>query len=107
MALFEKGRQKTGGRIKGARNKLSGAFVEALAKDFEEHGEEAIRVARVERPTEYLKVIASIIPKEFEINDNRLMDLSDDELDRVIEFVRAHLSGFAGEADSREEPSLQ
>jgi hypothetical protein len=38
MSLFEKGRQKTGGRAKGARNKLSVAFLEAFAADFEEHG---------------------------------------------------------------------
>ncbi len=32
--LFQKGRAKTGGRVKGSRNKLSMAFVEALAKEF-------------------------------------------------------------------------
>ena len=73
---FEPGRPKTGGRVKGARNKLSMAFVEALAKEFEEHGAEAIRICRVERPTEFIKIIASIMPKEFEITDNRLADIT-------------------------------
>ena len=59
MSIWEKGKAKTGGRVKGVRNKISQAFLEALAKDFEEHGEAAIKIMRVERPTDYCKVIAS------------------------------------------------
>src|SRR5438270_8314540 len=58
MSLFEKGRAKTGGRAKGARNKLSQAFLEAFAADFEEHGAEVIRIVRMEKPHEYLKTAA-------------------------------------------------
>ena len=50
MSLFEKGKPKTGGRAKGARNKLSVAFLEAFAADFEEHGAEVIKIVRVEKP---------------------------------------------------------
>src|SRR5262249_34414712 len=53
------------GRPRAAKNKLHRSFVEALAKDFEEHGEGAIRICRVEEPTRYLQIIASILPKEF------------------------------------------
>ena len=63
--LFQKGRDKTGGRLKGSRNKLSMAFVQAFAKEFDDHGEEAIRIMRVENPTDFLKIIAAVIPKEF------------------------------------------
>jgi hypothetical protein len=41
-------------------------MLEAIAKDFEQHGEEAIEIARMERPVEYLRVVASLLPKEFE-----------------------------------------
>jgi hypothetical protein len=44
MSLFEPGRKKTGGRAKGARNKLSIAFLEAFAADFEENGTEVIKM---------------------------------------------------------------
>ena len=50
-APFEKGRAKSGGRVKGARNKLSMAFVEALAAEFSEHGAEAIRICRIDGQT--------------------------------------------------------
>jgi len=59
MSLFEKGRAKTGGRRKGARDRIGTAFLEELAKDFEEHGAGIIKIARIERPTEYLKIVAS------------------------------------------------
>jgi UTP:GlnB (protein PII) uridylyltransferase len=88
MALFQKGQnQKSPGR-KGARNRLSTALLEALAKDFEEFGVEAVKITRIERPSEYLKIVAGILPKELEIVDNRLAEVSDDELDTFIELAR-------------------
>jgi hypothetical protein len=38
-------------------------FTQALLDDFREHGVEAIRIVRIERPVEYLKIIASLVPK--------------------------------------------
>jgi hypothetical protein len=92
MAIFEKGRPKTGGRAKGARNKISTAFLEALAADFEQHGEAAIKSMRVEKPAEYVKVIASILPKEFEITESPLTELKDDELDWLIDYAKRRLA---------------
>ncbi len=103
MAQFEKGKQKTGGRAKGARNRLSAAFLEAFAADFEEHGADTIKIVRVERPAEYLKTAAYLMPKEFEITDNRLMEISDDELDVFIEYARRSIADQARQARSREE----
>jgi len=48
---FAPGRAKTGGRARGARNKLSQAFLEAFATDFEEHGAEVIRIVRMRSRT--------------------------------------------------------
>jgi hypothetical protein len=72
MSLFEPGRKKTGGRAKGARNKLSVAFLEAFAADFEQHGAEVIKIVRVEKPSEYLKTAAYLMPKGFEITETDL-----------------------------------
>ena len=83
-----------GGRVKGARNKLSMSFVTALAKEFEEFGAEAIRIARIERPTEFIKIIAHrSLPKEFEIVDLRLQDITDEELNAFIEYAQRQLAG--------------
>ena len=53
-----------GGRPKGSRNKLGEQFLEALAQDFAEHGQQAIVDCREEKPTEYVKVVAGLLPKE-------------------------------------------
>ena len=53
-----------GGRPKGTRDKLSRRFIEALAKDFDEHGEGAISAARERDPVGYMKVVAGLLPKE-------------------------------------------
>ena len=98
---FQTGREKTGGRAKGTRNKLSMRFVEALCTDFEAHGEEVIPVCRIEDPATYLRVVASLLPKEFEITDNRLKDLSAEQLDAVIEYIRK--LGAVGELDRGED----
>src|SRR6185437_4393246 len=50
------------GRAKGSRNKLGEAFIEAMHADFMEHGTQVIETVRVEKPDQYLKVIASILP---------------------------------------------
>ena len=44
------GHEKIDGRVKGARNKLSGDFVSALSRAFDEMGEEAIRIIAKEEP---------------------------------------------------------
>src|SRR5215831_10654108 len=79
MSLFEKGRPKSGGRTRGARNKLSVAFLEAFAADFGQHGAEVIKIVRLEKPHEYLKTAAYLMPKEFEITETRLMGIPDHE----------------------------
>ena len=72
------------GRPKGARSKLSEAFLESLANDFEAHGVEVVRKVREERPHDYLKIVATILPKQMQLEDltpkRRAEDLTDDEL---------------------------
>jgi len=77
------------GRTKGSRNKLGEEFVQALQQDFNQHGPAAIVRVREEKPDAYLKVIASILPKELNVNTNALGDMSDDELTAVLAALRA------------------
>lgn len=53
---------------KGARDRMSAAFLTALADDFEAHGKEAVERVRQEDPSTYLRVFASLAPKELEIH---------------------------------------
>jgi len=77
------------GRPKGARQKLGEAFLDALLSDFQQSlaegtaGVDAIRKMRDEKPNEYAKMIASLLPKEIEGNINMgigdALDALDDE----------------------------
>ena len=102
MALFQPGTPKQGGRAKGVRNRLSHCFLEALQKDFAEHGEEAIRICGIERPSEYVKIVAGLMPKELEISHNTLESIDDNELTGFIEYVRLQLAGRIGSIEGRD-----
>jgi hypothetical protein len=82
-----------GGRQRGVKNRLSHAFLTALAEDFEKHGSEAIRICRVEKPNEYLRVIAHLMPRELEISHNPIEAISDTELVTYIEHIQLQLEG--------------
>lgn len=91
------------GRPKGARNKLGEAFIQALHDSFEAHGPETIETVRTEKPDQYLKVIASLMPKEHNLNINDMDGLTDDELaERIRSLASAlapFLTGGTGNAD--------
>lgn len=74
------------GRPQGSRNKLGEAFLEAMLNDFNEHGVQVIAQVRAEKPDQYLKTIAMILPKDLNVNVNHMDALTDDEL---IERIRA------------------
>ena len=88
-----------GGRPLGSRNKLQGDFLKALAADFALHGAGVIRIARVEKPVEYLKVIASVLPKEIVVEQSILADLSDEELAGHISLLQRLQAGKAAERE--------
>lgn len=77
------------GRPKGARNKLGEAFVKALHEDFEQHGIAAVERVRDEKPDHYLKVIASLLPKEIEVGDNFASALKESRDAAVAAALRA------------------
>lgn len=92
------------GKPKGARNKLGEAFIQALHDSFNEHGPATIEAVRVEKPDQYLKVIASLLPKEHRLSINeQFTDMTDDELAERIRHLAAtiapFLDGGAGSAD--------
>jgi hypothetical protein len=102
---FVLGKEKTGGRAKGTRNRLSQEFLSALLAEFEAHGAEAIRICRTERPIDFVKIVASLMPREIEFQDNTLAEVSDTDLEAFIEIARRRIAERAIEIRSREEPT--
>lgn len=89
------------GRPKGSRNKLGEVFIEAMHKDFNEHGADVIERVRVEKPDQYLKVIASILPKELHVTDATLGDMTDEQLIEYAVAVRSALAATSGPKNKR------
>jgi hypothetical protein len=85
------------GRPKGARNKLSEAFLDALFVDWTEHGADVIAKVRETKPEQYLKVVASLMPRELNVKVNDLDELTDDQLRHQYAAIAAALdaSGLA------------
>ena len=73
------------GRPKGSRNKLGEAFLSAMHEDFVEHGAKVIEQVRIEKPDQYLKVVASILPQQLNVNVQPFDEMSDDQLRKHAE----------------------
>ena len=91
------------GRAPGSRNKLGEAFIEALYADFQEHGVETIAKVREEKPDQYLKVVASLMPRDLNINVSPYEDWTDDELVAAIRSLNEQIIA-AREAEEGEMP---
>lgn len=83
---FQPGKSgNSAGRPKGTRNKLGEDFIAAISTDFAEHGPAVIARVRTEAPAAYLKVVASLMPREMKVEAARpLEQMSDDELMAIV-----------------------
>lgn len=92
----EKGRFVTGniggGRPKGARNKLGEEFLQDMLADWKENGAAAITAARLENPLGYVKVTASILPRELNLRVSEFDELTDEQLARQLAAIASQLA---------------
>jgi hypothetical protein len=81
------------GRKKGARDRLQTGFLEDLAADWEKHGLEAIRMMRVERPADYVRCIAGLMPKSVSLStEQAISEMTDEQLAETLMAVRNNLA---------------
>lgn len=87
------------GRPKGARNRLAARVFEDIFAHWCEpaapggnmcKGQEALETLYKERPGEYLRLTASVLPKEF-VFENVVSDLDDDQIDDLLVALRQRM----------------
>jgi hypothetical protein len=91
---FKPGHNIKGGRPRGSRNKLAQQVFDDIFRHWNEpaggelcKGQAALELLYREKPGDYLKLTASVLPKEF-VFENAVTELGDEELDRMIEALR-------------------
>ena len=92
----------TGARPRRAKKTLGDDFAAALRADFRAHGAGVIAAVRAEKPEQYLKVVLTMLPKEFSqgvASENNLDRLSDEEIRSRIRGLEASVRPFLGDAD--------
>jgi len=78
------------GRPKGSRVAFAETFIKDFMEDWNQYGAQAIQKVREEDTTNYVKVAASLLPKDFNINLS-----SEAELEKFLEqFTDKELADF-------------
>jgi hypothetical protein len=76
------------GRPRHSRERLSNAFFDELALSFEHKGKKAIAALADKDPATYVRVIASLMPKEIRMDAGPLAELGQQELDALAKAAR-------------------
>src|SRR5262245_64134498 len=87
---FRPGQRGGPGRRPGQRNYLTEIALQALGDDFAVHGTAVIEQVRKQEPATYLKIVASLLPRQLQVErSSPLGELTDDELEDVLQYVAA------------------
>lgn len=88
---FTSGNAPKGGRQKGARDKLSRDFIDALSEAFADGGMKAIEEVRDKDPGTFLRALVALQPKEVEHKIEPEGDMTDDRLSEVYDAIQSEL----------------
>jgi hypothetical protein len=101
---FEPGNSH-GGRRPGSRNRLTARVFEDVLAHWNEpvegrnisKGMAALEVMQKEKPSEYVKVILSLLPREVLFGDTAFDDLADEQIDAMLATLRKQVLASAAD----------
>ena len=86
-----------GGNRHRTRHLLNQEFMQALLLNFRHQGKKAIEKVARNQPAAYLKILALLVPREMKVeHSNPLKDLTDEQLEDMIEYIKTSLEAQAG-----------
>ena len=92
VAAWKPGRSgNPAGRPRGSRSKLSEEFLAELHASFQEHGATVIERVMNEDPVAYVRMIASLVPRQFKVDDtdDQYENMTDEE---IMERIRQRIA---------------
>jgi hypothetical protein len=98
----------SGGRPKGARNRLTVRVFEDVLSHWNSpaspgseltKGQEVLETMYKQKPSEYVRAVLSIMPKELQV-EAITSDMSDDQIDELIAKIREQLLSGKQEVES-------
>ena len=79
------------------RHLLNQEFMQALLLNFRHEGKKAIEKVAREQPASYLKILSLLVPREHKVeHSNLLKELTDEQLEAMIEYIKTSLEAQAG-----------
>lgn len=82
------------GRPKGAKSKLQEDFLRDVLLAWEQRGPAAIEGMITQKPHEFVKMVAGLMPKEATLHINNEIEMTDDELRERIRYLAGSLAPF-------------
>ena len=82
-----------------AKKTLGDDFLAAVRADFHSHGAGVLAAVREDKPEQYLKIVLSVLPRDFNAAMNSLDMLSDDEIRSRIRALEGTLGPGLGAPD--------
>jgi hypothetical protein len=68
---------------KGARDRLSAAFLADFADDYDAHGKAVIETVRGQDPVAYMRLAAALLPTKVEVSEDPITALSDEAIEHL------------------------
>ncbi len=99
-------REAVAPRPKRTKKTLGDDFLAAVRADFRAHGAGVIAEVRADKPDQYLKIVLSVLPRDFDVAINHLDALSDEEIRNRIRSLEAVVKPFLEEPADRGEDGI-
>jgi hypothetical protein len=88
-----------GGNAQHTRHLVNKAFLQDMAKAWQKHGMKALEKCAKNQPAAFCKMYVLLVPREMKVeHSNALKDLTDEQLEAMIEHLKASLEAQAQSA---------